>query len=167
MTRDEEREEAKRLLDEGLTLQEVAERLGYRNHASAWRLLHPAEAKADTARDNARRRDAKRAWENEHDRGTCPCGTPLVVGSRRRGTKVCRECHDEMVAVGTAMKRERIAELWAQGLKLREIAAVLGTTQHTITVDMTRMRRDGWDLPRRHNWSPEGLERAQNARRAV
>lgn len=162
MTRDEKAAEARRLRAEGLPLRQIAERLGYAGSSGVWVLLHPDEAKARGVRDNARRAAAKRAWENEHNRRACPCGA--LMGAR---ADVCRACHDEMVAVGRAMREEQIAELWSQGYKLREIAAALDSNKDSVRCAMAKMRRSGWDLPRRYNWTPEGLERAQNAGRAA
>ena len=168
MTRDEKIAEARRLRAEGLTLQAIGERLGV-SHATVWKWLNPERHREHVLKQEARpeRKAAKRAWENEHDRGECPCGATLGVGARRHGIKVCRDCFDEMRAVGTAMRRERIAEMWARGLKQREIAAEIGTTRPTISVEMSRMRAAGWDLPLRRNWTPDGYERARNARRAA
>lgn len=167
MTRDEKIAEARRLRAAGLTLAQIANRLGYAQPASAWALLHPDETRARRARDNARRAPARRAWENEHDRGVCACGATMAVGTRRRGFEVCRDCYEETMAVGTAMRCERIAELWSRGLTQREIAAELHSTPSSINTTMARMRRSGWDLPRRYNWTPEGLERAQAGKRAA
>lgn len=164
---DARRAEAQRLRDEGLTYREIADRLGYNHAESVRRLLHPDMARELARRDNAKRSGAKRAWEREHDRGTCPCGAVMCVGAARKGYVLCRDCHDEVVAVGQAMRDERIAELWAQGRTLREIASELDSTPSSIGVALCRMRTNGWDLPYRHNRSPEGLERAQNARRAA
>lgn len=163
LSRDEKVAEARRrLLVERELPRVVAADLGV-GRSTVYRWAYP-ELYSESRPE---RRAQKRAWEREHDTGQCDCGRRLGIGSRHRGYKVCHACHAEMVAVGTAMRRERIFEMWAQGLKQREIAEALGTTRPTISTDMARMRRDGWDLPYRNNWTPEGLERAQNSRRAA
>lgn len=85
---------------------------------------------------------------------TCPCGATLGGDPSAR---ICRECRDDLRAVGAAMRDERIAEMWAAGLTQQQIADVLGSTRGGINTAMARMRQKGWDLPRRHNWTPEGL----------
>ncbi len=168
MTTAEKRAEARRLRDEGLTLDQIATRMGYAHASGATRLLmHPETLRARNRRSNATRAAAKRAWENEHDRGKCACGAALTIGARRRGTATCRSCYVEIQTVGRAMRQERIAEMWAAGETLRSIADALGATAKSIGSEMARMRAAGWDLPRRHNWTPEGLERAQSASRAA
>lgn len=168
MTRAEKIAEAQRLRAGGLTLQQIADRLGYRHAESATRLLRDPSVQAEmTRRDNAKRNAAKRAWEREHDRAVCPCGAAMGVGAARKGATVCRECHVEQVALGRAMRCERIADMWAQGCTLREIAEALDSAVHSIGASMSRMRAAGWDLPYRHNWSAEGLARARNSRRAA
>lgn len=168
MTRDEKVAEAQRLRAEGLTLQAIGDRFGA-THTCVWRWLNPERSAEHVRKQNARpeRRAAKRAWEREHDRGECPCGATLAVGARRKGIEVCRDCHDEMQAVGTAMRRERIRDLWEAGATRKEIVQALASTSPSIQTEMARMRREGWELPLRRNWTPEGLERARNARRAA
>ena len=163
MTRDEKIAEARRMRDEGATLVVIAEALGYRSVSAAWRLLNPEAHRAI----EAKRGPAKRAWENEHDHGRCPCGAQMGVGTARRGAKLCCACRDEVRSVERAMREERIAAMWADGLTLRQIAVALGSTPAAINVAIVQMRANGWDVPRRHNWTPEGLERVRAARRAA
>lgn len=97
---------------------------------------------------NERKRNAyKRAWDREHYRGVCPCGTQTA----RRANQVCGDCRREMVAVGAAMRRERIHELWHEGQSLQEIAQTLSLGNwRSAGVLVTEMRADGWDMPYRH-----------------
>ncbi len=169
MTRAAKITEATRLRAEGQSYEAIGRTLGVTGSCvKKW--LNPEVAREWRRRSEARseRKAAKLAWAHEHDRGECPCGAPTGVGATRKGVLVCHDSHEEMVAVGTAMREERIAEMWARGFKLREIAEALDSTTHSIGAAMSKMRRRGWDVPRRNNWTPEGLERAQNsARRAA
>jgi hypothetical protein len=49
----------------------------------------------------------------------------------------------------TNTRRSEIRRLWLRGASAREIAEDLGSTAKSIGVEITRMRRDGWDLPYR------------------
>lgn len=46
-------------------------------------------------------------------------------------------------------RREKIAELWREGLTLKQIAAELSSTANAIGTDIARMRAAGYDLPYR------------------
>jgi hypothetical protein len=167
MTREQKRAEAERLRAEGMTLQAIAERLGYAAGASAWKLLNPEAAAAGIQRQNARRGPAKRAWARKHDTATCPCGTRMGEGSIHKGYALCATCRDDVARIGRALRCERIADMWEAGMKQREIAAALDSTTASIGATMAHMRAEGWDLPYRYRWSPEGLERAQTSRLAA
>jgi transposase len=45
--------------------------------------------------------------------------------------------------------RERVARLWREGRTTADVAEALGTTPGAASNLIARMRRDGWDLPRR------------------
>lgn len=47
-------------------------------------------------------------------------------------------------------RRALIVLLWADGAPLREIRELLGWTQGHLSVEMDRMRRQGYDLPYRY-----------------
>jgi DNA-binding NarL/FixJ family response regulator len=49
----------------------------------------------------------------------------------------------------SAQRAERIIELWAEGKKVREIAADLGTTHGSVQQEIHRLRAKGCDLPYR------------------
>lgn len=157
MTRDEKIQATWWLHAMGLSYQRIAPLLGYASYSSAWKLLHPEETARRDAAQNARRGPAKRAWEREHDRRPCPCGAPRGVGAHReRPDGLCGDCYDEVRAVGAAMRRERIAVMWNAGESAAAIAAALDTTTNVIGSDLTRMRRDGWDVPRRRKgWTDQ------------
>lgn len=171
MTRDEKIAEAGRMRDEGLSCSAIARELGV-YYGTAYRWLNPDTAREYSRRSNARpeTKAAKRAWAVAHDRDRCPCGAVRGVGSHRRENDggLCRECERDVRTVGRAMREERIAEMWEQGLRLREIAAALGSTVPSIGASMSKMRDRGWDLPRRNNWSEAGLAAvADGARRRI
>ena len=101
------------------------------------------------------RREAKRAWEHAHDRGTCPCGAATTIGAKRQGVIHCAACEREMRKVGRAMREERIAALWLDGLSLKDIAIAIGSPGLQIGPFLAQMRAKGWDLPyRRAGWVP-------------
>jgi IS30 family transposase len=154
--REKLRARAQRLRDRGSSYAEIASRLGFANHTTTWRLLNPERAAEIERGVNARRRSAKRAWENEQDRGTCPCGATLGVAARRLGTKVCAGCRDEMARTGRAMRRDRIRDLWLAGALTREIAVALGSTPNSIGGELVAMRREGWGVPARPPGSLRG-----------
>lgn len=158
--RDALRAQARELQGRGLNNVQIAAELGFEDKSGAWRLLNP-EAYAKTLRKtNARRAPDKRAWENAYDRPTCACGTTMGVGAHRHGARACAGCRADMYAMGRAMRRERIYELWHRGALLREIAASLGSTVASIGVELVAMRQDGWDVPPR----PPGGIRAERAK---
>lgn len=102
-------------------------------------------------RDNAKRAAAKRAWENEHDRGTCACGQPMAVGARRKGYVLCRSCRHAARRAERIARAQLISERWAAGLSLAELAREIGMSETSLGVEMLHIRRNGWadrGLPR-------------------
>lgn len=133
---------------DGMAYSEVAARLGV-DHSTVWGWLNPEGARAIDQRSNAKRGPAKRAWENEHDRGRCPCGSDLGVGASRRGFQTCDECCQEMKRIGRAMRMQPVYEMWHAGAALREIADVMSMTTRTAGYHVSIMRLEGWDMPYR------------------
>jgi DNA-binding CsgD family transcriptional regulator len=162
MTRDEKIAEAQRLRARGLTYREIGAQLGVTKGCLA-KWLHPDRARAWNQHDNDRRSVAKRAWENAHDRGQCPCGAVMGVGARRHGYKVCRDCCAEMAHVERAWRMQPVYEMWHAGLSLREIAAQLGMAPGTVSFHVSTMRSEGWDMPHRYNVTPDGRRLAGRA----
>jgi DNA-binding CsgD family transcriptional regulator len=150
VTRDQKVAQAQILAARGTSNADIARQLGVTPNA-VWKWLHPTATRERNRRENAApgRKEAKRAWENEHDRGRCPCGNQLVVGANRRGTRICAECWHETQRVGRAMRLQPVHEMWHAGASLREIAASMGTTEQTIGVQVSTMRLEGWDMPYR------------------
>lgn len=144
--------EALRLCAQGLSYSEIARRLGYTGSAVG-KAVNPDRAWLYAQRDNERaeRRAAKSAWDRECYRGVC-----VVCGAQtwRRGHD---RCFLHSAARDRRWRRRRaIVSMWADGLKLREIAEALDTTLEVVGVEMVSMRRDGWDLPYRRPRTPSG-----------
>lgn len=152
--RDERRVEAQRLRDAGWSFDRIAAAIGYASGAGARRLLHPERFAENDRKNNARRAPIKRAWENANDRPACACGAAMGVGAHRRARRVCAACRNDIYAVGRAMRRERIYELWHRCATLRDIAEALDSTAASMSSEITYMRQDGWDMPYRR--TPKG-----------
>lgn len=88
------------------------------------------------------RRVRVRRGETRRLHGTCPvCGNAY----RGFGDRPCRRC-----ATRVRQRRcEEIAVLWTEGLSHQEIAVRVGLTLATVAMEVSQMRRDGWDLPLR------------------
>ena len=140
--------DAQRLRDEGLTLAEIAGRLGYKSPSSAWKLLNPERNQERMRKDNAKRNEVKREWERRN-RASCPeCGQPMRAGSRsvsHRPTR-CRKCRTLAERTNVDDRAQRIERWWAEGLKLREIGERLGWTEAHVGVEIGRLRAKGYDL---------------------
>lgn len=86
------------------------------------------------------------------------CDAPTSGSEGRREEPRCGPCaHRHIIASGEradmvrrVAKCQRIVALWHDGRTIRQIAAALDTTPGTIGVEITRMRREGWDVPYRH-----------------
>jgi transposase len=75
----------------------------------------------------------------------------LGVGSRWHGNRFCQEHRIEALKAAAAPRRERIQQMWLEGMAMRDIAAELEIPMGTLSVTMTRMRDQGWDLPLRYD----------------
>lgn len=103
---------------------EVAERS--RRQSQAWKARNPSRVKA---------------YDRERRADTCPtCG-----GKKVKKSKLCYGCEVEV-----RRARMRIIQvMWKGGHSHRQIAILLGTTKGTVQATISRMRRDGWDMPYR------------------
>lgn len=159
MTRDEKIAEAKRrVLNGGEVPRVVAADLGI-GRSTIYQWVWPerySEARPE-------RRAQKCAWENANDRRPCVCGALMGAGTHRRGQTHCDGCRREMAAVGRAMRREPIYDMWHEGLRLTEIAAKVGISLGNIKKTVTEMRIDGWDMPYRHSYPTRVTRREQAA----
>jgi DNA invertase Pin-like site-specific DNA recombinase len=107
--------------------------------------LNSDQRRESTRRTNAKRHQAKLAWQNEFDRseagrGRCPaCGGLRGVGAVRHNFELCRGCH-----LAKADERaDRIVELYDSGLPIKQIAERVGTTVNALSVDLNRLRKAG------------------------
>lgn len=118
-------------------------------HHVALRAVDPeviARRETSKRREQAARREYLRS---EARRVRCQsCGDLCGIG--RRTTQVCRACR----MASRRERRMRIAAMHADGATLVELAAALNSTPGSVSVEMTKMRHDGWDLPyRREGWT--------------
>jgi hypothetical protein len=129
---------------------EVAEAIGCA-YATVVKALNPAAATEWNRQDNARRREAKRAFGNKYNRrpdvrGSCErCGGLMGIGRNRQGG-TCAACR-------TAAKEanwERIEVMWAAGLLMREIADQMGWSLDRMRCEIDRMRKSGRAVPYRY-----------------
>lgn len=153
MTREQKVAEARELRAEGLTYAEAGRRLGV-SYTTVWAWLNPERKRAIRRRAEAtpRRKAAKRAWENEHDRRPCGrCGQPRGAGAHRAAkSDLCGDCRRADQAAAARARRERIAAMWNDGWLIRAIADALDSTPGSIHVEIAAMRADGWHLPYRY-----------------
>lgn len=103
-------------------------------------------------------RERKRAWDRAHPRraekreswarhayDACPhCGEDKLKES-----SICRACLLAGANIARLENIWQIIEWWEEGLKRREIAKRLGWSDNYLGVELARMRREGYDLPRR------------------
>jgi transposase len=152
---DTPRTQANDLRDQGVPVSVIAERLGvavptiYR-----WTDRDYAERTRETSRrwkaqNPERRRALDQAAHLRRFPFTCPtCGG----GSATEGD--CGHCE---ARAGRDTRYRFIAERWAAGDSMRQIAALLNSTPKAIGADLHRMREDGWELPYRRQPTREAL----------
>lgn len=139
-------DEARRLVAAGASVAELAARYGV-TYAAVYRVVNHERAAESRRRDNAKRRAAKRESERQHRRKPCLGGCGALTWHKTGQSGYCLDC-----TPARAPARERAAtveRLWNEGLTLREIAARLGSSAKSISVDVTRLRQAGHDLPYR------------------
>lgn len=104
------------------------------------------EAKNQYVRDRGfNRSDSKkernRRWEQAHQ-GVCPgCGCGTYYKAIR-----CQACEINRLHQQSGSRRRQIAEMWAAGSTLREIAESLGSSANSVGTEMVRMRKAGYEL---------------------
>lgn len=71
---------------------------------------------------------------------------------------------DHSVGAKVRRRRERVAELWMEGLSTQAIAEQLGVSSPTVSQDARRLRDMGVDLPKRATGRPTSPDRIEAAR---
>lgn len=148
MSRDEKIAEARRMREAGATFAVIAAELGSTT-ATVQRWAKPDFA--DRQRAKAREwKDAHREANRARDRdylaakpGTCRRCTGPTSYDRDGG--VCMTCR-------ATVRHERaivIVKLWGEGKTSRQIAEAVGWSTGALSVEMDRLRHDGYDLPYR------------------
>jgi biotin operon repressor/ribosomal protein S14 len=152
VTRAEKIAEAHRLRKRGWTYQRIGDRFGV-SHAAVWKWLHP-ELVVELNRRDDPDRTRRRRWEGSgKGRGTCDrCGGPKGIGCYRYS--LCRQCYADQNAERVHERGLRIVQWWAEGQTRAEIAAQLGWGTNHLSVELDRLRKAGYDLPKR---PPGGL----------
>lgn len=109
--------EIKRLREEeGLMWREIGARLGL-----ATQTVHDYYSDPD----NSKHMERHRRWQ-ANDVATCErCGGRMPGATARRGGR-CMACHREIDAAAILARLEDVAEMYREGMPVREIAAALG-----------------------------------------
>lgn len=144
----EQRALAREMAAAGRSLGQIAYRTGFSKQAIR-RWLDPDLAESERRRvsdyraANRERLNAHaRAYMRRQRKGICPsCRKPTP----RAGVKECRRCREE----DRAFLWAEIERHWAAGMRVREIAAVVGRPPHTIAAQIRAMRDAGRNVPRR------------------
>lgn len=149
MTREEKIAKARELRAEGLTYDQIGERLGVTG-GCVQKWLKPEWAKKVARRSNAKRNAAKRSHEQK-TRAVCACGNPMGVGSGYPGRQVarCQECRHLAEHEAVDERAQRIVGWWAEGETMKQIASRLDWSIGHLSMDMDRLRARGYDLPYR------------------
>lgn len=133
----------------GLTYEEIAERVGVSN-TTACRWCNPEynkNAQRRTREWRAKNREyLKKASRRYHLSKSKPCKTCKGRVNGVSTTGICQKCRYKEAAA----RRRKLIQLYKQGKPLKEIAKALNTTVNTVSVEVVRARRAGYDLPRRH-----------------
>lgn len=146
---------ARRLRAEGLGFQAISDALGVA-YSTVYKRLNPAARRRYDRTSNERRVEAKRDHARR-TRATCDrCGGGLRAGSGHpsRSSGLCATCRRQENDARVALRDRELERLWAEGLKIREIADRLAMTPGHVGIEITRARQRGADLPRRHRRRP-------------
>lgn len=141
----EQRQRAKEMRARGLSLGQIAYRLGF-SKTTIMRWLDPSKLERNRQKSLEWRR-RNHAQANAHARrfmrnyrpGRCrDCGKAIANPNATRCVPCLRE--------ETEWKRREIQALYLAGHSLAEIAERIGTTYDAVSGHLQRMRSDGWDL---------------------
>lgn len=140
---------ARDLRREGWSYERIADELGV-GIATVYADLNPEyrEQNRQACRDyKAAHRDELRAYDEAyaeaHRRVCSRCGEKKMF--RQAKGDVCRDC----IAARTHERALRICALWSEGLPRDEVARTVGLSPERMSVEMSRLRKLGYDLPRR------------------
>jgi DNA-binding CsgD family transcriptional regulator len=146
-------EKARALRAKGYTHAAIARQLG-RSPSAVWKALNPERARAFSASDREKRREERRMTDRERARrcrGVCrECGEKMGVGHADDG--VCLAC----LKARRRGRAERMAQLWAEGLPMREIGERVGIAWVAPEIAWWREREPGL-FPHRHRGYDRGL----------
>jgi hypothetical protein len=131
----------------------VARRVG-RRPSTVWKVLNPERTLVLNARDRTSRRLQRRATDRvraERLRGTClECGGKMGAGHAEDGT--CIDC----LKARRRARAERMAQMWAEGLSMREIGKRVGLVRVSPEIAWWREREPSL-FPHRHRGYDRGL----------
>jgi transposase len=146
LSREQKIEKARELRAAGWKYRQIADRLGI-STSTAYAWVNPervAPYRNGRAIDPKRTRAYDREYSRTH-RAACPqCGGEMSRTTERSGGK-CAACH----ADDLDRRRRQIEGWWSAGLPMPEIAANLGWQRSHLSVEMHRMREQGYSLPYR------------------
>lgn len=98
--------------------------------------------------DNAKRAEAKRAWDRENATDCLECGVRLANPRITR----CLACQNEALRNEARRRICGMVELRAQGLTNKEIALKLGITQQAVAGALYRAKKYDVPVPRSPYW---------------
>lgn len=144
----EQQEMARKLRAQGRTLGQIAYYLNVpKRTVHRWvddeaRERAIAYGRAYRERNRDRLNRYARRYMLRQRKGKCPvCRQPVP----KPGIKRCSRCRDE----DREWLWREIQGHWSKGLKLREIAEEVGLPLQSVSSHVRRMRKAGWDVPRR------------------
>lgn len=152
MSREQKIEKARALKAQGLSYGEVAERVGV-HKKTIRRWLVPGEAERDRQTSLAWKHRNK-GWLREYDAGyreahmgeCSSCGGEM---DPKWDGGICMACREEE----KDRRARQIERWWGEGLRLPDIADLLGWSREHLAVEFHRLREQGYDLPYRYRLS--------------
>ena len=142
------------LYENGMPIKEIAENVG-KTYSGVYRRLKREKTVAYNHESNKRRRQMKREHErarlrSREMRGTCQsCDGPMGVGVGHDGT--CLKCREKAAALTNDQMARRAEALWAEGLRIKEMAKILGLAKGSLGWKIGKWRKEGYEFPFRNN----------------
>jgi len=132
---------------EGMTMREINEAVGHGINISAarrrgWNLPYRYCVGVTPEMRIGRRAEQRRRRYRENLL-KCECGQ-----LRTREADRCMDCRREE----RDARWRLIQAWWAEGLSMNAIVKRLGWTRGTLSSQLNRMRKEGWDVPYRHRY---------------